>query len=200
MVDNIFKEYGNNPALLFHKWHAEAEKSEINDPNAMALATVDKEGRPGVRMVLLKGADENGFTFYTNLESAKAEALQKHPYAALNFHWKSLEKQIRISGPVVKTTDEENDKYFASRSRASRLGAWASNQSRPCEDYSTFEKLVAKAEKKFAGQQIPRPEHWGGFRVMPERMEFWIGHPDRLHKRFVYTKQDKDWTAHWLFP
>jgi pyridoxamine 5'-phosphate oxidase len=200
MVDNIFKEYGKSPAALFHKWHGEAEKSEVNDPNAMALATVDKEGRPEVRMVLLKGADENGFTFFTNLESAKAEALRAHPYAALNFHWKSLEKQIRISGPVVKTTDEENDKYFASRSRVSRLGAWASSQSRPCADYSEFEKLVAKAEKKFAGQDVPRPEHWGGYRVMPERMEFWIGHPDRLHKRFVYTKQDKDWTAHWLFP
>ncbi|MCE7887871.1 MAG: pyridoxamine 5'-phosphate oxidase [Alphaproteobacteria bacterium PRO2] len=200
MVDNIFKEYGKNPVALFHKWHAEAEKSEINDPNAMALATVDKEGRPEVRMVLLKSADEQGFTFYTNLESAKAEALGVHPYAALNFHWKSLEKQIRISGPVVKTTDEENDKYFTSRSRASRLGAWASSQSRPCGSYSEFEKLVAKAEKKFAGQDVPRPKHWGGFRVMPERMEFWIGHPDRLHKRFVYVKDDNEWTACWLFP
>ena len=151
-------------------------------------------------MVLLKGADENGFTFFTNLESAKAGALQAHPYAALNFHWKSLEKQIRISGPVVKTTDEENDKYFASRSRASRLGAWASSQSRPLDDYSTFEKRVAEADKKFSGKDVPRPKHWGGFRVIPERMEFWIGHPDRLHKRFVYTKKGNEWMATWLFP
>ncbi|MGB4106356.1 MAG: pyridoxamine 5'-phosphate oxidase [Alphaproteobacteria bacterium] len=200
MSDNIYLEYGKEPVKLFQQWLAEAEKSELNDPNAMALATVDKAGRPEVRMVLLKGVDENGFTFFTNLESAKAEALGAHPYAALNFHWKSLEKQIRISGPVVKTGDEETDRYFASRSRASRLGAWASSQSRPYGDYSDFEKLVADAEKKFEGKDVPRPKHWGGFRVVPERMEFWIGHPDRLHKRFVYTKQDKEWTASWLFP
>lgn len=200
MSDNIFLEYGKEPVSLFRKWLSEAEKSEINDPNAMALATVDKEGHPEVRMVLLKDVDDRGFTFYTNLESAKANALQAHPYAALNFYWKSLEKQVRISGPVVKTSDEEADKYFASRSRASRLGAWASSQSRPCEDYSNFEKLVAEADKKFTGQDVPRPKHWGGFRVVPERIEFWIGHPDRLHKRFVYIKNNNEWKANWLFP
>ena len=186
--------------MLFRTWLAEAEKSEINDPNAMALATVDKNGHPEVRIVLLKGIDERGFAFFTNLESAKAGALDSTPHAALNLYWKSIQKQVRISGPVTRTPDKEADDYFAGRSRASRIGAWASSQSRPCESYTAFEKLVADMKKKFEGRDVPRPEHWGGFRVIPERIEFWIGHPDRLHKRFVYTKKGKEWTANWLFP
>jgi pyridoxamine 5'-phosphate oxidase len=204
MSDNIFSEYGNNPLALFKEWFAKAEQSEPNDPNAMAVATVNKYGSPEVRMVLMKDYDERGFTFFTNLESAKSEALIALPYAELNFHWKSLERQIRISGSVVRTSEQESDEYFASRRRESRLGAWASQQSRPLEKYSDFEQHVKDMEKKFEGQDVPRPPHWGGYRVVPDRMEFWIGHPDRLHKRFVYEKsvpkKDKEWTAHWLFP
>ncbi len=200
MIDNIFLKYGKDPVGLFKTWLAEAEKSEINDPNAMALATVSPEGKPEVRMVLLKDANERGFTFFTNLESAKGQSLAAHPYAELNFHWKSLQKQIRIAGPVVKTTDEEANAYFASRRRESQLGAWASSQSRALDSYEDFEQLVAAMGQKFAGRDIPRPPHWGGYRVVPERMEFWIGHPDRLHKRFVYIKNGEEWTANWLFP
>jgi pyridoxamine 5'-phosphate oxidase len=200
MSDNIFKEYGKNPVSLFGTWLSEAEKTEINDPNAMALATVDKAGLPEVRMVLLKDFNERGFTFFTNLESAKGEALAARPYAALNLYWKSTQKQVRVSGPVERTSDKESDEYFASRRRESRIGAWASSQSRPVDDYSDFEKLVKDAEKKFKGQDVPRPQHWGGFRVMPERMEFWIGHPDRLHRRFVYVRDGDGWNSQWLFP
>jgi pyridoxamine 5'-phosphate oxidase len=200
MSDNIFKEYGNDPLKLFSQWFTEAEKTELNDHNAMALATVNKQDHPEVRMVLLKDYGPAGFTFFTNMQSAKGEALAVHPYAALNFHWKSTQKQIRISGPVVKATDKESDEYFASRRRESRLGAWASQQSRKIDSYEGFEKLVNEAEKKFDGKDVPRPPHWGGFRVVPERIEFWIGHPDRLHKRFVYAKNNNGWEAHWLFP
>lgn len=200
MTDNIFSKYGNNPLDLFQLWFAEAQKSEINDPNAMALATLSPGGRPEVRMVLLKDADERGFTFFTNRESNKGRALSLHPYAELNFYWKSLERQIRITGPAVKTSDEEADAYFATRRRENRLGAWASSQSRTLDSYEDFEKLVSGMEQKFAGRDVPRPPHWGGYRVVPERMEFWIGHPDRLHKRFVYIKKGKEWTANWLFP
>lgn len=200
MTEKILIEYGNNPLELFQSWLSEAEKSELNDPNAMALATVDKQGRPDVRMVLLKSVDERGFTFYTNYNSAKAAALAANPYAALDFYWKSTQKQVRVSGPVEKTPDKEADDYFASRSRASQLGAAASSQSEKLADYGDFEKLVAAMKKKYEGRDVPRPPHWGGFRVVPEKIEFWIGHPDRLHKRFVYFKQGKEWTACWLFP
>lgn len=200
MDNNIFIKYGKNPVDLFATWYAEAEKSERNDPNAMALATVDKHGLPEARMVLLKDFNERGFTFFTNLESAKAEALDAHPYAALVFYWKSTQKQIRISGPVAKATDAESDKYFASRRHESRIGAWASDQSRPLKSYEDFQKRIDEINKKFEGQDVTRPPHWGGFRVMPERMEFWIGHPNRLHKRFVYVRNDGEWTANWLFP
>jgi pyridoxamine 5'-phosphate oxidase len=200
MSGNIFIEYGKEPLAVFKRWLTEAEKSEVNDPGAMALATVDKEGRPEVRMVLMKGADERGFTFFTNYNSAKAQALEAHPYAALNFHWKSIERQVRISGPVEKTSAAEADEYFASRSRASQIGAAASNQSQKLDGYGKFEKMVKDTDLKFAGRNVTRPPHWGGFRVIPERMEFWIGHPDRLHKRFIYTKNGSEWAANWLFP
>jgi pyridoxamine 5'-phosphate oxidase len=200
MTDNIFLEYGKNPLALFGQWFEEAKKNELNDPDAMTLATVDKEGRPEARMVLLKNFNERGFTFFTNLESAKSQALNAHPYAALVFHWKSTQKQVRVSGPVERTSDKESDDYFSSRRRESRIGAWASNQSRVAESYSDFENRVADANKKFEGKDVPRPPHWGGFRVVPERIEFWIGHPDRLHKRFVYVKNGDDWNAQWLFP
>lgn len=200
MNNNIFEKYGKNPLTLFSDWMAEAETSEINDPNAMALATISPEGRPEVRIVLLKDADENGFTFFTNRESAKGQSLKAHPYAELNFHWKSLERQIRISGSIIETSNAESDAYFATRRRENRLGAWASNQSRELESYESFERRVAEMDKKFTGQDVPRPPYWGGYRVIPERMEFWIAHPARLHTRFVYVKENDKWTARWLFP
>jgi pyridoxamine 5'-phosphate oxidase len=200
MINNIFKEFGTDPLLIFQKWFAEAQQKELNDPNAMALATMDTAGKPSVRIVLLKGYDGEGFIFFTNYESRKGEGLLKHPYAELNFYWKSTEKQIRICGEAVKTTDAESDAYFASRPRESQIGAWASMQTRPLDDYADFEKKMKEIDEKFAGKDIPRPPHWGGFRVKPERMEFWIAHPHRLHKRFVFEKENNEWKATWLFP
>ena len=200
MANKIFEEFGKNPLILFGKWLSEAEKSEPNDPNAMALATVDNNGRPAVRMVLLKSFDERGFIFFTNYESAKGQALLKNPYAELNFHWKSLQKQIRISGSIEKTSAAEADEYFASRSRMSQLGAAASAQSRNLESYENFEGAVKALDQKYKDQDIPRPSHWGGFRVIPEKIEFWIGHPQRLHKRFVYARRGEAWDANWLYP
>lgn len=200
MTNNIFNEFGTNPLAIFQNWFEEAQKSEPVDANAMALATIDKEGRPSVRMVLLKGFDESGFTFFTNYESRKGEGLSKNPYAELNFYWKSTEKQIRIGGSVVKTSAAESDAYFASRPRESQIGAWASMQTKPLDNYDIFKNKVQDVEKKYAGKHIPRPPHWGGFRIKPERIEFWMSQPHRLHKRFVFERRENNWNATWLFP
>ncbi len=200
MANNIFTEYGEDPLNIFQKWYEDAQLKEISDANAMALSTIDVEGKPSVRMVLLKGFDENGFTFFTNYESRKGMGLHKHPYAELNFYWKSTEKQIRISGPVVKTSEAEADAYFATRPRESQIGAWASSQTRPMGSYEDFGKKVAEVEQTYKGHDVPRPAYWGGFRVKPDRMEFWIAHPDRLHKRFVFEKKGNEWNTMWLFP
>ena len=193
--------FGTDPLALFHRWFSEAQKHEPNDPDAMALACTDAQGRPSVRVVLMRGADEKGFSFFTNYESEKGRALTAHPYACANFHWKSLQRQIRIAGPVEKASAAESDAYFAARHRGSQIGSWASAQSRPVESYAQFMAEYEAQEKRFSGQDaIPRPPHWGGFRIVPERMEFWIAHPRRLHQRYLFEKSGTEWRGRWLYP
>lgn len=189
-----------DPFALFDEWLSEAKSSEPNDPNAMALATADREGRPSVRMVLLKGHGTNGFVFYTNRQSNKANDLEANPCAALLFHWKSLRRQVRIQGNVEAVSSDEADLYFASRGRESQLGAWASDQSRPLDSRSTFEARVAEMERRYHGKAVPRPPHWGGFRVMPDRIEFWSDRPHRLHERRLFVRGPAGWNEGLLYP
>ena len=189
-----------DPFLLFGQWFAEARTSEINDPEAMALATAGAEGRPSVRMVLLKGHGPDGFTFYTNEQSAKGEQLAANAQAALLFHWKSLRRQVRVEGPVERVADAEADAYFASRSRDSQLGAWASEQSRPLDSRATFEQRFERMQRDFEGRDVPRPPHWGGFRVIPNRIEFWSDRPHRLHERRLFTRSGHGWAEGLLYP
>ena len=189
-----------NPFALFDAWMTEARQSEPNDSNAMALATADAEGRPSVRMVLLKGHGPAGFVFYTNQESRKAGELAENAHAALLFHWKSLRRQVRIEGPVSRVSDAESDAYFASRHRDSQLGAWASEQSRPLDSRDTFEARFAEMKARFDGKEVPRPPHWGGYRVTPERIEFWQDRAHRLHERRVFTPEGDGWREGLLYP
>jgi pyridoxamine 5'-phosphate oxidase len=190
----------DDPIALFSAWLAEAEASEPNDPNAMALATADAGGRPSLRMVLLKGHDARGFVFYTNRESRKAAHLAANPHVALLLHWKSLRRQVRVEGAVSLASDAESNAYFASRSRVSQLGAWASDQSRPLDSRETFEARFAEVERRFAGGEVPRPPHWGGYRVAPERIEFWEDRPGRLHHRRLFVQQEDGWSEGLLYP
>ena len=189
-----------DPFPIFEAWYAEARASEINDSNAMALATVDAEGHPSMRMVLLKGHDRRGFVFYTNLESRKAGEVLRNPHVALLFHWKSLRRQVRIEGPASRVTDGEGDAYFASRARESQLGAWASDQSRPLDSRETFEARYQAVAERFKGLDIPRPPHWSGFRVTAERIEFWQDRAHRLHERRLFTRNRDGWSEGLLYP
>jgi len=191
-----------DPFGLFARWLEDATASEPNDPNAMALATVDADGLPDARMVLLKGFDGQGFVFYTNAESAKGRELAAVPKAALLFHWKSLRRQVRVRGPVENVTDAEADAYFASRPRGSRIGAWASQQSRPLESRFALEKAVAVYTAKFGVGEIPRPAYWRGFRVRPVAIEFWHDRPFRLHDRIRFHRAapDGEWQRERLYP
>jgi pyridoxamine 5'-phosphate oxidase len=189
-----------DPFALFEEWYALAREREINDSNAMALATVDAQGRPSVRMVLLKGHGPAGFVFYTNYQSRKASDLLANPNAALLFHWKSLRRQVRIEGAVEKVSDAEGDAYFATRSRDSQLGAWASDQSRPLDSRETFERRYAEVSARFEGKAVPRPPHWSGFRLVPRRIEFWLDREHRLHERHLFVPEGDGWTESLLYP
>ncbi len=190
----------SEPYELFRKWLADAEASEPNDANAMAIASVGADGQPSVRMVLLKDADTHGFVFYTNYESRKGRQLLETRKAALVLHWKTLGRQVRAEGSVETVTDDEADAYFASRHRSSQIGAWASQQSRPLESRFELEKRVALFAAKYAIGTVPRPPYWSGFRVVPDRIEFWENKPFRLHDRLVYHRAGEGWTTEKLYP
>lgn len=188
-----------NPFELFSNWLAQAGETELNDPNAMSLATVDSEGLPDVRILLLKGFDENGFVFYSNSQSAKGAQLALGK-AALCFHWKSQKRQVRVRGTLNQASEQEADTYFAKRARGSRIGAWASDQSRPVSDRKIMMDKVAQIEARYEGQQVPRPPHWKGWRLSPQYIEFWQDGAFRLHDRIVFTKANGDWSKARLYP
>ena len=189
-----------DPDLLFDEWLAEARLSEPNDPEAMALATADADGRPSVRMVLLKGHDPRGFVFYTNSRSRKGAELAANGQAALLFHWKSLRRQVRIEGSVEPVADAEADAYFASRSRPSQLGAWASDQSQPLESRALFESRYAELLDLHREGVVPRPPHWWGYRLVPQRIEFWSDRAHRLHERRLFVRESGGWSEGLLYP
>ena len=189
-----------DPFSLFDEWLAEARTKELNDPEAMALATTNTAGHPSVRMVLLKGHGPAGFVFYTNDDSRKGGELAANPRAALLFHWKSLRRQVRVEGAVERVPDTDADAYFASRARDSQLGAWASDQSRPLDARETFEQRFTEMSARFQGRDVPRPRHWGGYRVAPAQIEFWSDRPHRLHERRLFVREANSWTEGLLYP
>ena len=193
----------SDPIELFQQQLAEARglpREQMPEPTAFALATVNAEGQPSVRMLLLKDVDDRGFVFYTNLESRKATDLGINPRAAMTFHWSPLERQVRIEGTVTRVSDAEADAYFATRPRGSQIGAWASRQSRPLEAATELDARVSEYEKKFEGRDVPRPPFWSGFRLLPSSIEFWKGRPSRLHDRQLFTREGEGWRVTPLYP
>lgn len=201
-MNEIIDEFGSDPLALCREWLAEATKSEPNDPEAVNLATATPDGKPSNRWVLIKQIDTQGLRFHTNSESRKGQEIKANPFGAINFYWKSTRKQIRAEGPIVMIAPSETDEYFATRRIERQIGAWASRQSQPFQKWADMEAAVKKYEQEFADvDNIPRPPYWQGYRLQPRRMEFWIAHRDRLHKRFLYTlRDDGGWDATWLCP
>lgn len=191
---------GDDPIHLFSTWLKQAIEAGIDEPNAMTLATATQDGRPSARIVLLKGASEAGFTFFTNYEGRKAREIAVNPHAALCIHWSELSRQVRVEGVVAKVSPAESDLYFASRPLESRLSAWASRQSEPIADRSILEQAMARCRDRFAGGEVPRPDAWGGYLLRPATIEFWQGRPSRLHDRFLYTRQPVAWSRVRLSP
>ena len=199
-LDNCFEDEAN-PVDLFKKWFAVAEKSEINDPNALSVATSSKEGIPSVRMVLLKGLSDKGFVFYTNFNSKKGSDLKSNPNASMCFHWKSLRRQVRVTGKVSVVENEEADKYFSSRKYGSKISAWASSQSKQMKNRDEFLNKIKEYQKKFPKEKdVPRPPHWSGWRVLPNEIEFWVEVDNRSHQRLVYKKENNKWIREILYP
>jgi pyridoxamine 5'-phosphate oxidase len=190
----------HDPVIQFHTWFEEVLNADLHEPNAMILATATTDGKPSARTVLLKGYDERGFVFYTNYEGRKAAELEANPWCALLFYWGELERQVRIEGRASRLSSEESDAYFAGRPRGSRLGAWASEQSRPVEDRSILEERVRALEAEYEGREIPRPPFWGGYRVEPDTIEFWQGRENRLHDRLMYRREEEAWRIQRLQP
>ena len=201
-MNEIFEKFGEDPLKLCKDWYEDAEKEELNDPEAVCLSTCTKDGVPSNRMILIKGIGENGFKFHTNSTSQKGQDLANNQKAAICWYWKSLRKQIRIAGHVEMVSETEANEYFASRRRERQIGAWASDQSSEFESWEDLQNSIKAAEEKFKDEDtIPRPPHWNGYRLIPSSIEFWIAHRDRLHTRFKYIKHDEGhWTATWLYP
>jgi pyridoxamine 5'-phosphate oxidase len=209
-VSSLRQEYANtglretdvyrDPIVQFHAWFENAIDADLHEPNAMILATTSTDGKPSARTILLKGYSERGFVFYTNYEGRKADDLEANPMCALLFYWGELARQVRIEGQAARLSEEESDSYFASRPRGSRLGAWASEQSRPVENRSILEERVRMLETEYEGREIPRPPFWGGYRVEPDTIEFWQGRENRLHDRLLYLRNEGGWKIERLQP
>ena len=198
-LDKCFEE-ANNPIELFKKWFAKAEKTEINDPNAVAVATVDDHNQPSVRMVLLKGLSDKGFVFYTNFNSKKGSDLKINKKSSMCFHWKSIRRQVRIVGEVEKVTDKEADDYYNSRPYKNKIGAWASSQSEILDKRDDFIKKIKTYEKKYPSNNVPRPPYWSGWRLIPSKIEFWLDGEGRIHERLNYKKENGSWKKELLYP